>query len=214
MENESRKFVYTAEQIARLERSLSPERLAPYVTLAGNNRVAAIRLYERNTALSESLYGLLQGLEVAVRNAMHETLKTALGRADWYDHVPLYHLQSTLNHAKQKLTENGKAHDPGRMVAELSFGFWTSLTGPKFAAGLWNPYLHRAFAHKKLRRKEAHPRLDRIRKLRNRVAHHEPILNRNLQRDFVDILDTIDWICPDTRLWVEETSSFLERFNR
>ncbi len=214
MASQSRQFVYSPEQIARLERSLSPERLAPYVTLAGGDKVAAIRLYERNTALSESLYGLLQGLEVAVRNAMHETLKTALGHADWYDHAPLYHLQGMLNQARQKLTDDRKAHDPGRMVAELSFGFWTSLTGPKFAAVLWNPCLHKAFPHKRLRRKEAHKRLDRIRKLRNRVAHHEPILNRNLQRDFVDILDTIDWICPDTRLWVEETSSFRERFDR
>lgn len=205
------RFVYDEAQLAALYRSLSPERLSPYVAKSDGNKLAAIRLYERNITLSESLYGVLQCLEIALRNAIDRTLNESVGMS-WYDRIPLYHLHATIGQAKLKLTADEKSHDPGRMVAELTFGFWTSLMGPKFAAELWNPHLHRAFPFKRLQRKEAHRRLDRIRKLRNRVAHHEPILDRDLDRDYRDILDTIGWICPHTRLWIVETGTFQRRF--
>jgi len=62
-------FVYRPDELASLERFLSLERLGPYLALASDNMRQAIHLYERNTFLSEALYGLLQGLEVPVRNA-------------------------------------------------------------------------------------------------------------------------------------------------
>ncbi len=67
-----------------LQASLSPERFATYLAAAGGNRPEALRLYTWNTALSAAFYGPLQGLEVAVRNAMHRELSARYGPA-WYD---------------------------------------------------------------------------------------------------------------------------------
>ena len=82
-------FEYTDQAVTAIEKSLSPERLARYISAAQGNKKRAIQLYERNTALSEALYGVIQGLEIALRNALHNTLRKELGRDDWYDHAGL-----------------------------------------------------------------------------------------------------------------------------
>jgi hypothetical protein len=160
----------------------------------------AILLYERNILLSEGLYGVLQRLEVAVRNAFHDALAAGLRRQDWYDYAPLSAAESeAVTAAKRKLTQNGKPRTPGRVVAELSFGFWTALTHKRYARQLWDVHLYKAFPYRRMSHKIAFGRLDSLRKLRNRVAHLEPILGRNLQQDLADIVETMGWICPDVR---------------
>ena len=73
--------------------------------------------------------------------------------------------------------------------------------------------MHRAFPKGSLAHKSIHRRLDDIRLLRNRVAHHEYILNRDLGDDYVKLLEVVGWICPETRQWLRETTRFEQRFN-
>lgn len=44
--------------------------------------------------------------------------------------------------------------------------------------------------------------LEQLRKLRNRIAHHEPIFTRNLLDDFQKIQDLIAFRCPITSGWM------------
>lgn len=108
-----------------------------------------------------------------------------------------------------------EAHSP--IVATLSFGFWISLLGPggRTATGrkanyemtLWRPALRAAFAHRApLTRRQVHRPLNDLRALRNRIAHHEPILGRNLLNDHERILEICGWMSPATRAWVEHHS--------
>ncbi len=117
-------FDYSRENLGELERTLSADRLAPYRDVTQGDLERAIRLYEQNVALSESLYGILQGLEVALRNSIHLRLAADLQTLSWYD---LLHLQpeqaAMLRRAKQSLEREGKPLEPGRLVAELAFGF-------------------------------------------------------------------------------------------
>ena len=46
-----------------------------------------IRLYERNTKLSEALYGVVQALEVLLRNKIHSQMTKDIGADDWYEKV-------------------------------------------------------------------------------------------------------------------------------
>ncbi len=82
-------FEYEGENLGELERILSPERLAPYRSATEGDLERAIRLYEQNVALSESLYGILQGLEVALRNSIHLRLAADLQTLPWYDLLDL-----------------------------------------------------------------------------------------------------------------------------
>ncbi len=206
-------FAYTSEELGKVKEALSEERLGPYLTLAGGDLREATRLYERNTSLSEALYGLLQGLEVVLRNSMHRALSVGFSREDWYDSITWrVAQQEQIDNAKDSLQKKAKPTTPGRMVAELTFGFWVGLTGPKYSVDLWEKHLYKAFPNAKLGRKQLNKRLESIRLLRNRVAHHESILSRDLQKDVDRILETIGWISLDTQRWVRQISCFSERF--
>jgi len=117
-----------------------------------------------------------------------------------------------LQSAQESLRREGKPLDPSRIVAELSFGFWTGLTGPRYS-DIWRDHLVKIFPRRPVQRTNVQLRLNSIRKLRNRIAHHEPILGRPLQKDVNQIFDTLSWISPVTARWVRSNSSFEERFN-
>jgi hypothetical protein len=205
-------FAYTDEQLKALEKSLSVERMKPYMVLASDDKRLALKLYEWNTGLSESFYGLLQGLEVALRNSMHSVMCTAYGREDWYEVCPLNEShKETIRKAKARILGDKKVLIPGKVVSELTFGFWVVLTSPPYAQSLWDKTLHKAFT-RNLGRKSLYKRLDKIRKLRNRVAHHESILDRNLKDDFSIIVETVHWICPVTAGWLKAKNSFHVRY--
>ena len=206
-------FEYTQANLSEIERTLSADRLRPYRISVGGDTELAILLYEQNTLLAESLYGVLQGLEVLLRNAIHDQLTADYGQVEWWDAVKLEPEQGAmLRKARDILTKEGKALVAGRIVAELSFGFWTGLTGPKYDV-LWRDHLVKIFPRRPLQRSEVQTRLNSIRKLRNRIAHHEPILfSGRLQKYVHQIFDTISWMSPMTARWVRRNSSFDERF--
>jgi hypothetical protein len=117
-----------------------------------------MRLYTWNTAVSAAFYGPLQGLEVALRNAMHRSLAARYG-PDWYDNPACQFDAGTLHrigNAKDKLRRDGHTVDPPHVVAALPFGFWVALLGhggksavlgtPKrnYEMTLWRPCLHLA----------------------------------------------------------------------
>ncbi|MFN3460177.1 MAG: Abi family protein [Oceanibaculum sp.] len=205
-------FDYSESELDNLERTLSSERLKKYLQMASGDRAKAIRLYERNSELSACLYIPMQGVEIALRNTVSNVLQQDFRRADWYD-SPSLNLQrpqqDALSKAKANLTRQGKPHDPDRIVAELTFGFWVGLFGKAYSQfNLWNQHLHKAFPNASLQRKACHSELDKVRLLRNRIAHHEPILNRDLRADHSRLILIADWICSDTSRWISCSSRF------
>ena len=213
-------FSYTDKILDQLEQSLSPERLVTYLDAVEGDREQAIQLYDWNTAASAAFYGPLQGLEVALRNAMHRRLSERYGPA-WYDNPAAGLDKGALERvksAKSGLVRDRRENNSPQVVAALSFGFWISLlgSGGRTEAGrkanyemtLWRPALRCVFAHcAKLNRRQAHCPLNALRILRNRIAHHEPIFMRNLTEDHERILDVAGWISPTTRAWIDHHSA-------
>lgn len=204
-----RQFAYSKSQIDSLKKGISLDRFATYLKMANGDEVKAIREYERNTALSEAMYGVLQGFEIVLRNSLHYTMSTWTGRPDWYDHITLEPSEmDSIAKAKSKITRKGNPVTVPRVVSELTFGFWSSLTARHYSQRFWIPCLHKAFPCRSLGHKEAFTRLDSIRFLRNQVAHHECILGRNLEQDYANIIEAAGWICQDTATWIKETTRF------
>lgn len=207
-------FFYDEQTVQTLERSISAERLQPYLELAQGHRLYAIRLYEWNTKLSEALYSIIQGFEVCLRNAIHEVMTEAYKHADWYDYAPLEGDQrNQVEQAKQRIIDDGREVTSGRVVAELMFGFWTALMGTAYAQTFWDHHLHKAFREARIKRKTIAKRLKKIRFLRNRVAHHESIIGkvgreRNLKQDVQEIIEATGWICTITAKWITFNSTF------
>lgn len=205
-------YPYSAQSLEALRSGVSPARLWRYLAFAKGDIAQALRLYMWNTALSEALYGPLQGLEITLRNKIHQRLSAVFG-SRWYDApgLSLRHAQQQhIDRAKQVLGFQRKPLEQDRVVAELSFGFWVGLFGPRYETDLWRPHLRKLLVNSPapFLRKQAHGALDEIRLLRNRVAHHEPILHLRLAEEHRLILDSIGWLCETTAGWVAHHSRF------
>ena len=210
-------FQYTTQFLTSIERTISRERLHRYLVAAHGNRVKALELYEFNVAISEALYGYLHGLEIAIKNAIHHELNRAYGTPHWYDCAPLspHHQSKFLQEAKKKAGQNVPA---GKVIAELAFAFWTGLVAHQYNWTIWVPHLHKAFPHAKTPRNHVFRRLEAIRNLRNRIAHHERILTsyRRLWAGhqshitLPEISECAEWICPDTARWLAAKFRYTE----
>ncbi|MGU3591842.1 hypothetical protein [Methylobacterium brachiatum] len=212
-------FPYTPAIVNALETSLSPERMATYAAAAASDKEKALRLYTWNTAISAAFYGPLQGLEVALRNSMHQELSAKFG-ALWFDD-PRCGLDAgalqRLRSVKDDVRRAGHTIDAPHIVAAMPFGFWVSLLGRggRTAAGtgyadyertLWRPCLYAAFPNRRAGRRQVHAPLDFLRTFRNRIAHHEPIFGRHLEKDHESILVATSWISVETKTWIEHHS--------
>ena len=173
-------------------------------------------MYEYNVQLSEVLYGLLHGLEVTARNAEHHALTASYGTAAWYDVAPLSaYWKDQLNNAEDR---PGVAGKPGKIVAELTFGFWVDLVQHANHMTLWvGRKLHPAFPNAHRHPKLIHGRLKAIQLLRNRISHHERVLtaaNAIYNGDGLialpQLLECVEWVCMDTAQWIRAQFRYAE----
>lgn len=201
--------------------SLSPARLARYIERT-SNVTDAIALYEWNTQVSGALFELLQHAEVVLRNAMSRELVALrcahgdpAGQWFWHDTDEWFHpwwqptMVRNLRNAQSSLARSRRPVTVGRVVAEMSFGFWRYLLTSHYESSLWTPALRRAFP-RKLARETVHELVEHLNLLRNRVAHHEPIYDRNLQTDVLRIEQLLDWLSPSSAEWAMGTSRMEE----
>lgn len=188
-----------------LRDAISVERLRRYLASQSNDLEGALRLYEWNMRLSEAFYTPLSCLEVCLRNKAHAQVAREFG-ADWLLQPGVPGLndfsRSQLSEAQRKCEGTVST---GKLIAELRFAFWVGLLGPQYDGTLWRQALFRCFSPR-LPRRQVHGRMNAIRRLRNRVAHHEPIFHRPCDRLHSEILEAIGWMCPKTRDWAERQS--------
>jgi len=156
---------------------------------------------------------VIQGLEVALRNAVHNVMTSGIDSPDWYDKIQIEESErDAIDEAKKKISDKHLQITPGRVVAELTFGFWVKLLAWPYEKQLWVKFLYRAFPSK-MKRKTLHGRLVNLKTLRNRIAHHERIIGkRNLPDDYRDLLEAIGWIDSTVSRWVQSTNCFEMRY--
>ena len=191
-----------------MQRHLSPARLTTYLTEAGGDFDHALLLYRWNSAVAAAFWESLGYGEIALRNALHEALAkrhTRLRRPDqWYDD-PRHELnprgRDEIALARNRLTRAGAVLTPGKIVAELPFGFWRYLLARRYTATLW-PVMRTAFPHLPGRdRRLLEEPVTGLHHLRNRIAHHEPLLREDLAARYADLVGVLDAIDPVLRAW-------------
>ena len=191
-------------------RLLSVPRLSTYTAACGGDIKAAIELYQWNLEVSSALFTAVHYFEVALRNTIDVRLaKDFGGSQSWFD-APATPLSSgakaKVRQARGRVVEAGHQVTHGRVVAELSLGFWWTLFADSYNRTLWGPSLRQAFPH--ARRDRLHSEIDKVRLLRNRIAHHEPLIGHDLHAEYTRILQTAEQIDVRLAWWIDATSRF------
>lgn len=199
------------------EKIFSEPRMQRYFALYPQDELKAIQHYEYNIVIAESFYPCLSVVEVALRNALSKELQMYAGRKDWYNILSttagLADLNKYVSQAIRSIAMRGEKISSSKITAELTLGFWTSLLNRSYERILWKD-LRRAFPYmpKNIRqRKNVAAYVNRIRHLRNRIDHNEPICwNVNtLEKLHSDIILVLGWIEKDLPNWISK----FDRFN-
>jgi hypothetical protein len=207
---------YLSISIDAIKLTLSEERFAPYVHDGADDRTGMAR-YSLNMSLCQALYPGIHCLEVALRNAIHRELAIHEGSDSWYDSLSMLSPQqrTDLSRATDKLRRMpfSLPITPGRVVAELSLGFWTAFFNKRNAVdALSSTLVQNVFRHapKSTRsRRTLDDQLTTFRNLRNRVFHHERILHwKNLDETHAKMMTTISWICPHVAQVAQKHDNF------
>lgn len=221
---------------------LSAPRFNVYLEATAGDRRLALVLYEWNAAVSAAFQRDLAHLEVALRNAYDTAIvtNTAAGLPHWTaDPYRLFPVRwraardgtridanrSPRAQIERAVRDAGPSAPTGKVIAELTFGFWRYLSTAAHHHPLWIPSLHTAFAPGTSR-----PAVDRpvgqLHQMRNRIAHHEPLLRRNTatgvrslttwhlvdRRD--DLIAVAELISPELSDYIAATSTVREQLER
>ncbi|MFT8814775.1 Abi family protein [Acetobacter fabarum] len=215
--------------IAELERTLSPSRLAPYLTKVAGDKQLALKFYLWNARLSKAFLYPLHVAEITIRNAMHGALSKIYGGPTWI----LYNQTTSMPQSRQfvltsesqnawniahrrliarrKKQNNSSPITPDDMVAALTFDFWSNLFRFDYDREWFQPGLLKdVFPNlpNNFGRPDVQRRVAIVNDLRNRIAHHEPIYNDGNISGYNDkILELIGWRCEFTKKWVHAHST-------
>ncbi len=202
---------------------LGMDHLRSYLEDCGSDVETALVLHAWNAQIAAAFLEDLGRLEVVIRNRFDEALTELLASAGltrpWFDHGPLFpgrggnRARQAIEEAKRRVAHGGglPVHH-GRVISQLSFGFWRFLCAPRHLTSLWGPALASLFPHHPASdnavqiRADVELRMDRLHFLRNRVAHHEPVHRRRLADDADHILKLVEWMCVDTHEWITHLS--------
>jgi hypothetical protein len=190
-------------------RHISEPRLQRYLATTANDEDAALDLYEWNTSVSGAFFESISALEIALRNALHERLSMwcANDAGSWYDDPKGVFNEPTkraIASARARVASKGARETPGRVVAEISFGFWRYLLTGAYQAPLWVPCLHHAFPGAK--RVDIEMQVAALHELRNRIAHHEAIYHRDLERDYDYLVELAEHLHSRLGWWIDSRS--------
>lgn len=130
-----------------IDRIISKDRLSPYLKHHKNNLDDAISHYKANVQISEAFYPYLSVLEIGLRNSINNQLNRRFRSEYWFDSSEFIKFASRfqidrISEAKSSILREKKEITAGRVVSELSFGFWTSLLDSRFERTLWKSIRH------------------------------------------------------------------------
>ncbi|WP_125775013.1 hypothetical protein [Antribacter gilvus] len=192
---------------------ITVERLRSYLVASGEDLEGAFEWYEWNIKASTSVMGLVSVVEVVVRNALDREMRQWCnklhGTECWFDHVRLdARGAADLAAARARARGGGtRAEVHGKVIAELSLGFWRYLVESRYYASIWVPAAHKAFpggaSDLRQRQRRVAKHLQQLQFVRNRAAHHEPIHRRDFRRDLQAAAELTLWVSPHAQGWME-----------
>lgn len=172
----------------KLEKFLSQPRLNRFLTATDNSKTKAKKLYRINLRVAQSFYPILNLFEIFLRNTMNQQIASHFVDSNWIitekngfmNHHSLrsshYFLKNSVIKSERKIRRTRGTVTSGKIIAEQSFGFWTSLFDTHHYRLLRGTVIH-CFPNKpsSVNRNSLNQKLNSVREFRNRIYHNEPI---------------------------------------
>jgi hypothetical protein len=199
------------QQTAAITVAISPARLGTYINATGfGTGATALEIYVWNALVSCAFFSALHICEVVMRNAVAHALELKYG-ANWPWHTGFERSLASWAKGELQSARQGKpVGSTGKVIAELKFAFWCKM----FTAGqdqhIWNAHMHAVFPHLPLSltiasaRQMIHDDLEALRGLRNRIAHHEPVIGYPLIALQARMQRLLKLRCGHTEAWMSE----------
>lgn len=209
--NQPAHFPATASEIRALSHAISSARLSTYRKRAHGNARRALALYAWNVDAAAALYPVLQVNEITLRNAVNRAIVSQFGAAWPYSRgflraLPTYE-RTTFENARAKLERTLRVAQAstGDVVASQTYWFWVFLLTARFERRIWSQEFGTAFpcAPPGITREIVRSRTDAIRQVRNRIAHHEPLMGYNLIGVHQRASSIVRWISPAQARWID-----------
>lgn len=195
-------MVVSEQDLEMYRKTISIERLKSFA-LHNKNVITFKDLkeyYIANIMISQVFYPILSTIEITLRNAIDATFKNLLGD-NWleqeYQHNNILHKKDydKFKIAYEKIKDKYKSKfTTGKVIAELHFGFWTTLCSKSYNDRIWTKkgFFKGVFEnYPESKQQQIHQisfKLDKIRRFRNRVFHYEPIIRDDYDIKFMYLL--------------------------
>ena len=161
--------------------------------------------------ISAALWVHIMAFETTLRDFTSEKLQKIYGVFDWWL-VPNLLSRSDLkdiNYAIKRLNGRQLPISNENVVANLSFSFWVELLSKRYHQKIWMK-LVKFFPAYPGRREDFYNKAREIRNLRNVIAHHGPILRRDLFRDHAYLHELTALLDPELANEVKRKSRVLD----
>jgi hypothetical protein len=198
----------TPDEIAVIRATISASRFATYLKAAGHDEARALQLYLWNAQLGEAFHTPIQAVEVGLRNCINGALVREF-TPNWWECANLFRLldkerETDIATVLKRIRNRNQELCTDQVVAGLSFGFWVGILHGRYNPPIWGRQLRASFPHLPAgrSRKSLSEDAGTVATLRNRIWHHEPLINRNISQDFATVMRLLEWICPVKAAWI------------
>ena len=161
--------------------------------------------------LSGGLWVLIQIFETTLRQFLAKRLTAIYGTQSWWDIPFLLNKDDYSNISKvmQRLKGKDIQITSEHVVDNLSLSFWIKLLGKRYHETIWLKIIKYMPVYPG-RREDFYNKAREIRNLRNSIAHHGPIMRRNLIRDHAYLGELTAILDPELAREVEKRSRVLD----
>lgn len=199
--------------------ALSAARMGTFEAATGvksDDDPAALLLYAWNAEVSGAFLAPLHVCEVVIRNAVSDALEALYGpRWPWSATFERSLPDPRSGYSPRRDLQSARRSAPttGKVIPELKFVFWQKMFTGRYDNRIWDQHLRRAMPNLDPAKPVATLRhsiygdLERVRLLRNRIAHHEPIFARALADDYQTILALVKYRCTVTAAWMDSNQT-------
>jgi len=214
------------DAVLKIEQTLSIPRLSKYENFYKDKgesyeKSDVLMLYERNLIISNKFFYLLNYFEVVLRNAVVQAIEISFRCNEtnsWHaNEAFIRSLSRRGRHSPKSMFDSAKEKfpdSPSKMIPELKFVFWQKMLMANYEERIWQGCFNSIFPNATVENRQIfYDWTDQLRELRNRIAHHEPIIfNRDLENDLEVLTKFIYCRCINTYDFIEQSALDLKEY--